>query len=168
EGLAAGAGVGDAPSVEPNPPGPIPGLGTGDAEGEAAGVSARAPAGARASVAARQSRSTATLRPRLAPAATEGREFTALQKSLQLLRRALLRPTPSNPKRCLRGPLPARIRIRRPAARPSRARSLTVLYFRIFVTPSPIAAFVEAVPNTCRGLTCATILKNQLELSRGK
>src|SRR5438132_2454171 len=170
EGLAEGNGDGDEASVQPRPPGAIPGFGLGAAEGEAPGMSARTPAGStsKPSITARLTRRTATLGPRLAPAATEGRDFTALQKSLQLFRRGPLRPAPLNPKRCLRGPLPARIRIRRRAARPSWAPCLTVLHFHISVTPCPLAPFVEALPDTCRGLTCATILKNQLELSRGK
>src|SRR3989442_4862428 len=106
EGLATGDGDGDVPSVEPKPLGGIPGFGLADAEGDAPGVSARAPAGAtsRPRTPTTLSTGTATLAPRLAPTATEGRDFTALQKSLQLLRRGLVRPLPSNPKRCLRGP----------------------------------------------------------------
>src|SRR6266516_1772428 len=165
-GLAPGDGV----TVVLFGVGVTAGLGVVDAGGGAPGTAASTPVGATSnpSITARLSRRTATLGPRRAPAATEWRDFTALQKSLQLLRRGPLRPAPSNPKRCLHGPLPARIRIRRRAARPSWALCLTVLHFHIFVTPCPLAAFVEALPDTCRGLTCATILKNQLELSRGK
>src|SRR6266566_3213164 len=107
EGLAEGNGDGDEASVQPRPPGAIPGFGLGAAEGEAPGMSARTPAGrtSKPSITARLSRRTATLGPRLAPASTEERDFTALQKSLQLFRRGPLRPAPSNPKRCLRAPL---------------------------------------------------------------
>src|SRR5712691_1105670 len=110
EGLAAGEREGAGTGVEALPDGVMAGLGLGDGEGEAPGVSARTPAGAtnRPSTPARLSRRTATLRPRLGTATTEGREFTVLQKSLQLLRRGPVLSALSNPKLCLRGPLPAR------------------------------------------------------------
>src|SRR5205823_914070 len=148
DGLALGAGEGGAVTVGLLVAGVADGLALGDATGEAAGTSARTPAGAtsRPSIPARLSRRTATLRPRLAPVATGRREFTALQKSLQLLRPGLVPSASSNPKTLPPWALPAPIRIRRPALRPSRAPGLTVLYFHIFVTPSPLVAFVGAVP----------------------
>src|SRR6266571_2713450 len=138
EGLAEGNGDGDEASVEPRPPGAIPGFGLGAAQGETPGTSARTPAGStsKPSITARLSRRTATLGPRRAPAATEWRDFTALQKSLQLLRRGPLRPAPSNPKRCLRGPfLPGFVFDAAPRAPPGRHASLC----SIFTFLSPLA-----------------------------
>src|SRR5205823_5160028 len=106
DGLALGDGEGDGVTVALFVGGVAVGLGLGKATGEVPGTSARTPAGAtsRPSIPARLSRRTATLRPRRAPVATARREFTALQKSLQLLRPGLVRPPSSNPKRCLHGP----------------------------------------------------------------
>src|ERR1700674_2711988 len=107
EGL--GAGERGGPCLAVSATGEIVGLGLVEGDGEAPGASARTPAGAtsRPSTPARLSSKTATLRLRLGPATTERREFTVLTKSLQLLRRGLVLPALSNPKRCLRGPLPA-------------------------------------------------------------
>src|SRR6266516_958139 len=101
-GLAPGDGV----TVVLFGVGVTAGLGVVDAGGGAPGTAASTPVGATSnpSITARLSRRTATLGPRRAPAATEWRDFTALQKSLQVFRRGPLRPAPSNPKRCLRGP----------------------------------------------------------------
>src|SRR5438309_11871250 len=92
----------------------------------------------------------------------------ALQKSLQLLRLQRLSPVESDPNNpASAGPfLPVSYST---TARPaSRSGSLNCVHFHIFVTPCPLSPFREVPGGTCRGLTCATILKNQLELSRGK
>src|ERR1700694_850381 len=105
EGL--GAGERGGPCLTTSATGEVVGLRLG--EGEAPGASARTIAGdhSRPSSPTRLNSRTATLRPRFGPATTEGGEFTVLPKSLQLLRLGLVLPALSNPKRCLRGPLPA-------------------------------------------------------------
>src|SRR5438105_6692420 len=94
-GVGVGVGVGIGALL-----GPAAGAGLADAEGEAPTESARAPVGAnrRPPTPARPSSATATLRPRARRSATEGREFTALPKSLQLLRHGPLLLALTNPK----------------------------------------------------------------------
>src|ERR1700730_12589074 len=169
-GLAGdGLGVGErgGPCLATSATGEVVGLGLG--EGDAPGEAARTPVGTTSTPSSptRLSSRTATLRPRFGPATTVRREFTVLPKSLQLLRRGLVLPALSNPKRCLRGPLPAHF-VFDPGRCASSASSVTLTHFHIFVTPCLLSPFLEAHPNTCAGLSSATILKNQLELSRGK
>src|ERR1700674_3067159 len=108
-GDGLGPDEGGGPCWVPPAPGEVVGLGLAEGEGEAPGVAARTAAGAtsKPSSPTRLSSRTATLRPRLGPATSERREVTVLPKSLQLLRRGLVLPALSTPKRCLRGPLPA-------------------------------------------------------------
>src|SRR5260370_12060949 len=140
DGLGAGEREGRGASVEAG--GAPLGLGEGDAEG--VGGSARTPAGAR-SRASRPARlsATATLRPRPEPRATEGREFTVLPNSLQLLRIGRLLSALSNPKE-----LPPRapscpIRIRQRLSPPPRAPIPNSDVFSHFCHSLPVSSFLR-------------------------
>ena len=147
------------------------GLGAADGEAEVAGaVSARAPAGtsSRPSRPARLKARTATLRPRFGGRATGGREFTDPRKSLQLLRPGRLLPAPSNPKKTASAGPFCPIRIRQLLSPLPGGATANLPLFSHFCHSLPASTFRGSRAGTCRGLSCATILKNQLELSRGK
>jgi hypothetical protein len=99
-------------------------------------------------------------------------ELTLLPKSLQVLRPGRMPGSPIDPKTpASAGPFvpglysPAA----QPASPPGQDRlELTLPYFHIFVTPSPLPPFRVVRPGTCAGQRCAILPENQLGLSRGK